>query len=112
MVLVMVFISLLLTVASVCFRDIASALRTEQAIQQLEWRDQGVLQAVAQATSLLESGVPPSSPFVGEIGIDTQAGIRNFTVTFTEVASGQWQIEAHPTLPTESPPTMPLSFLP
>jgi hypothetical protein len=112
MLLVMIFISLLLSVASVCFRDIASALRTEQAMEQLEWRDEGVVRAVAEATTLLESGLPPASPFVGGIAVDTSAGTRSFTVTFIETSAGHWQIEAHPTLPEESPPTMPVSFLP
>lgn len=112
MLLVMIFISLLLSVASVCFRDIASTLRTEQAMLQLEWRDEGALRAVAEATALLESGLPPASPFVGGIAIETSGGIRSFTVTLTEVSGGNWQIEAHPTLPAESPPTMPVSFLP
>ena len=52
MLLVMIFISLLLSVASVCFRDIASALRTEQAMQQLEWRDEGVVRAVSEAAPM------------------------------------------------------------
>ena len=112
MVLVLVFIALVLSLFGVSRRHIAAALRVEKGRTCQDDRDQGSLCALARALALLETGLPPSDPYVCAVTIQTPEGERSFTVRFTAESEedGQWSVRAAPTLPTETPVAMPESF--
>jgi hypothetical protein len=108
MVTVLVFLAVALMLIAVGQRQLSSMLRTERARTQVELRDQGAVPALAQALELLETGVPPTDPYVGETTVDTPLGARSYTVTFTSTGPDQWNVEAAPTTglpPAPLPPT-------
>jgi hypothetical protein len=110
MLTVLVFFALLMTMATVSQRQIASAVRLERARDHVRNRDEGSTRAVALGLDLLETGLPPTSPYACGVTLDTSLGTRSFTVTFTDQAGGTWTVEGRPTLAGENPPSMPASF--
>jgi len=108
--IVLIFMILLLSLSSVAFRHIAAALRVESVHAEQVIRDQGSLNAVAQGLALLQTGPPPTNPFVGGVTIDTSSGQRDYTVTMSSVDEGTWTINAIPTPLGQSPDPMPGSF--
>ena len=110
MVLVLVFIALLLTFYSVAYRHVAAALRVETARSLLGERDAGAVHALARGLALLETGLPPSDPYVCEATIGTPPDEVSFTVTFTSPGEGLWSVHAAPTQWPDNPPPMPASF--
>jgi len=105
--LVLVFNVLFLAMLSVAYRGVASALRAESARTLQVRRDEGATAALARGLALLETGLPPSNPYLCCVTLDTSAGPRSFTVTFTLVDESTWTVRAAPTLPGENPPLMP-----
>jgi hypothetical protein len=108
MVTVLVFLAVALMLIAVSQRQLASMLRVERARTQVELCDQGPLLALAQALQLLETGLPPTDPYVGETTVDTPLGERSYTVTFTSAGPDQWNVDAVPTSglpPAPLPPT-------
>ncbi|MCA9263813.1 MAG: hypothetical protein KDA60_08175 [Planctomycetales bacterium] len=111
MLVVTVFIGLMLTLAGVAFRHLASSLRIERVREQIRMRDEGAVAAVARAAELLESGTPPISPYTRRTDIITSQGVRAFTVTYTQEAVGEWTIEVHPTTIAELYDALPDTFM-
>ncbi len=110
MVMALVFIALMLSIYSVAYRHVAEALRIETVRTLTQQRDEGSLPALARAIALLETGLPPQSPYVCAAIIDTSTGQRSFTVTFTPEGENRWSVHAAPTRPPDSPNPMPVSF--
>ena len=110
MVLVLVFIALILSLYGVSYRYVAAALRIETARTLQQQRDEGSVRALAKGLALLETGLPPSDPYICAVTLYTSAGLRSFTVTFTSEAEEIWSVSAAPTLPSEDPQRMPDSF--
>lgn len=110
MVLVLVFIALLLTFYSVAYRNVAAALRVETARSLQQQRDEGVIHALARAVALLETGSPPTDPYVCEATIGVPPDERHFTVTFATEGVNLWSVQAAPTEWPDSPEPMPPSF--
>src|SRR5262249_24107872 len=80
--LVVLFILLFLAFLGIAYRQLSAAVRIETAhVQQIQ-RDEGSLHALARGLALLETGVPPASPFVGGVTVPTSTGPRAYTVTF------------------------------
>lgn len=109
MVLVLVFLALMLSIYGVAYRHVAAALRIEKARTLLTQRNEGSIEALARGLTLLETGFPPSDPYVCAVSIDTTAGTRSFTVTYASEEGG-WSVHAAPTLPAETPGPMPETF--
>ena len=112
MMLVLVFIVLFLSLLAVGYRQTATALRIESVRSQATQRDEGSIQALALALALLETGNPPSDPYVCGATIDTSTGAHSYTVTFTSEGTNNWSVNSAPTLPSDNPQPMPSSFLP
>jgi len=116
-VLVLVFLALMLSFYSVSQRQIAALLRTETVRTLQKERDEGCIQALGRGLDLLETGFPPTSPYVCGVTIETGAGPRSFTVTFGKEGTDaegkpKWSVRAVPTGPLESPQPMPARFVP
>ena len=112
MMLVLVFIVLFLGFLGVALRQTAAALRIESVrIMQIQ-RDEGSVHAVARGLALLETGLPPTDPYVCGVDINISTGIRSFTVTFSSEVEGQWSVHSVATPAGDSPQVMPASFGP
>jgi hypothetical protein len=112
MVLVLVFIALLLSMVGVAFRHMGAATRVETARLCRRQRDEGTIHAAARGLALLETGLPPTDPYVCGVSIDTSTGTRSFTVTFTGQGGSAWSVGAAETGPYDTPPPMPATFAP
>ena len=110
LMLVFMFIVLLLAFLMVAYRGVASAVRIESARSAEVSRDEGSTQALAKAMALLETGLPPGNPYVCGATIQTSAGPRPFTVTFTLESGTTWQVSVAATAADDSPQPMPPSF--
>jgi hypothetical protein len=110
MVLVLLFIALMLSMYSVSYRQLASALRIEHIRLLQSQRDEGSTKALARGLSLLETGLPPTDPFVCGVTIDTSVGQRSYTVTYSGEGANLWAVHVAPTQPMEDPPPMPEHF--
>ena len=74
--------------------------------------DEGSLHALAHAIHLLETGLPPTSPYVCGVTITTCNGPCGFTVTFTSDDQTTWSVDSRPTQAGENPSPMPADFAP
>jgi hypothetical protein len=110
MVLVMVFIALLLTFYSVAYRHVAAAVRAEKVRTKQQQRDQGCIQAVARGLTLLETGLPPSNPYICATTVGTPPDDCLFTVRFESTVTDVWTVRAYPTEWPDNPPSMPSTF--
>jgi len=107
---VSLFLVLMLAMTSVVHRHLASALRIEKARILAEHRDETLMHALAQAMALMETGLPPSDPYVCATLIDTSQGPESITVTFVNEADEIWSVHAAPTAPGATPQAMPIYF--
>lgn len=112
MVLVMIFIALMLCMYSVAYRHVAAALRVETARILLTERDEGSVHALARGVALLETGLPPSDPYVCAMIIGTSPNDRSFTVTFASEGADSWSVSAAPTEWPDEPQAIPQTFAP
>ncbi len=112
MLLVLAFVLLFLALLGVAYRQMASALRVETVRSQQGVRDQGSIHALALALTLLETGQPPTSPYVCAVSVTTPAGQRSYTVTYTSQGGTDWLVSVAPTAAGDEPPPMPTIFLP
>ncbi len=109
-VLVLIFIALMLCMYSVAYRHVAAALRIETARTLLKQRDEGSVHALAGGVTLLETGMPPSDPYVCAVIIGTSPNERSFTVTFVSEGGNAWSVSAAPTQWPDEPQAMPATF--
>ena len=112
LMLVLFFIVLFMSLLSVAWRRMASALRIASVHATQIHRDEGSINAMARAMRLLETGLPPSTPYVCSATITTSQGPRRYTVTFTLASDGTWSVHSTPTLASENPLPMPDTFAP
>ncbi len=107
---VSVFLVLMLATTGVVHRHLSSTLRIERARVRTEQRDEALIHALAKALELLETGTPPSDPYVCGTTINTSQGPESITVTFTSEIGAIWSVHARPTAPDENPQPMPATF--
>ena len=107
MILVVLFLVLFLAILGVASCEVAALLRTVSLQTVHSDRDQGSLQAAALAVALLETGLPPTSPYVCVATIDTPTGPQAMRVTWTLEAGTTWSINTAPAAPSEVLPPMP-----
>ena len=88
----------------------AAALRIEAARTLQQQRDEGAIHAVAQGLQLLETGLPPTNPYICATVISTSTGNQSFTVTFSSSVANEWTVQAFPTIAGPPPPPMPPGF--
>jgi hypothetical protein len=112
LMLVLIAIVALLLFYGVAYRHLACALRLESARVQQQQRDEGTIHALARALTLLETGLPPSQPYVCGVTVTTATGPRLFTVTLSHEGVENWSVHAAPALPGADPDPMPSSFAP
>jgi hypothetical protein len=110
--IVVVSLVLFLALWGVTFRQTASVIRVASVQTLRLQRDQGSVQAVAYGVTLLETGLPPTSPYVGAVVIQTPTGPRSFTVTFSFEGGTNWSVYATPTAAGDNPSLLPSSFGP
>jgi len=110
--LVLVFLALLLTLWGLSYRQVASALRIQTLRSQFTFRDQGNLQALAQGLTLLQSGIPPTDPYVCATTIQMPSGSASYTLTFSSNEPNVWTVQSTATQPGESVEPMPGTFEP
>ena len=110
MLLVLVFIALAMSLYAVSYRHMAAALRVETARTLQTQRNQGSIHALAKGLALLETGLPPSDPYVCATTMETSTGEHSFTVTFSSETDEVWLVEAGPTVAFDDPQAMPDSF--
>jgi len=108
--LVLVFVLLFLSLLGVAYRHLAASLRVESACVAQAQRDEGAVRAAARAVTLLETGLPPTSPYVGGLTLNTPAGPRSYTITFTAEGGNNWSIQVTPTPSGQSVPSLPITF--
>jgi hypothetical protein len=110
MLLVLVFLILMFTLLALAYGQLASAVRTEAVRAQRTQRDQGSLCAVARGLALLETGLPPTDPYICGVTITTSTGNWPFTVTFASEGTNAWSVHSTPTGPNDNPQPMPATF--
>ncbi len=110
LVLVMVFMVLMLSLASVAYRQLAGMMCVEAVRSTHVVRDQGSLEALAMGLALLQTGNPPTNPYVCGVTLDTLTGPKAFTVTMSSATVGQWTVSSAPTQPGDAPVAMPSTF--
>jgi hypothetical protein len=110
MLLVLAFLVMFFSVLSLAYSQLGSLIRAETARAQAVTRDAGCVPALARGLELLETGYPPTNPYVCGVSIDTPSGTRAFTVTFATQGAANWTVQAAPTPDNESPAPMPILF--
>ena len=112
MVATLIFIVLFTALWGVAYRQTAAALRIESVQVARVQRDQGSTVALARGLALLQTGLPPQSPYVCGVTLNTPAGVQSFTVTFAAQGGSNWSVQAGPTPAGQSPQPMPATFAP
>ncbi len=112
LLLIVIFVVLLMSLLGVTWRCVASAMRVASTHSLQVQRDDGSLEALARAMRLLETGLPPNSPYVCGVLLNTPVGDRSYTVTFTLHEDATWSVESRPAQTGENPQPMPDSFAP
>jgi hypothetical protein len=110
LLIVLAFVLLFVLVLGVAYQQMQSALLVESVLLEEAQRDEGSVAAVARGVTLLETGLPPSDPYVCGVTIQTTTGPRDYVVTFTSNGSGAWTVEAAPEQPGQAPVPMPTAF--
>jgi hypothetical protein len=106
LMLAMVFNVLMLALLSLAYRQLGTTLRLETARSHQVQRDEGRLRAAARALALLETGVPPTDPYVRLVQVDTSQGPGQFLVTIASEGTGLYSVQAAAAGPND--PTTPI----
>jgi hypothetical protein len=110
MLLVLVFIALSFSFFAVAHHQMDAALRLETVRVHQDGRDAGSVHAVARGLTLLETGLPPTDPYVCGVTIGTPPDDQQYTVTFSSAGGNVWSVQAAPTVWPDDPPAMPALF--
>jgi hypothetical protein len=110
MLAVLVFLAVSLIFIGVGQRRISSQLQLERARIEVEDFNEGPAQAMAKALKLLETGVPATTPYECGVSLSTSAGVRLFSVRFTQSGTNQWSVQVAPIETMGSLPSMPAVF--
>jgi hypothetical protein len=112
MLLVLLFLVLMFSLMAFAYGQLGAALRLETARAQQMQRDEGSIQALGKGLALLETGLPPTDPYVCGVAVNTSTGSSSFTVTFRSEGGNHWSVHSAPTTASENPQPMPVSFAP
>jgi hypothetical protein len=110
LLIVLGFVILFTALLGLAYQQLQSAVLVETVNEQESIRDQGSVQAVAYGLELLETGTPPSDPYVCGVTIQTTAGAKSYVVTFTSNGTSGWIVQAAPQQLGQSPDPMPSAF--
>jgi hypothetical protein len=110
LLIVLGFVILFTALLSIAYQQLQSAVLVETVNEQESLRDQGSVQAVAYGLELLETGTPPSDPYVCGVTIQTTMGPHSFVVTFASNGTSGWTVQAAPLQLGQSPDPMPSAF--
>ncbi len=110
MLLVLAVILAVGTTSATAFRYLASSSRTEHFAAANDSFDEGARGVAARALSLLETGHPPSTPYVCITTASVNGETQYFRVTYTSDIFSEWQITVQPTQAGDSSILMPSSF--
>lgn len=110
MLLVIAFVASFFSLLALACSQLSSSILAETARAQQLQRDEGSVHAAARGLALLETGYPPSTPYVCGVTLNTSTGSHPFTVTFVRESSTQWSVKAAPTQEGQTPVAMPLVF--
>jgi hypothetical protein len=110
MILVLFFSVLFLGLVGIAYRELCTAIRLQSLRAAQADRDEGAIQALARGLYLLETGLPPSNPYVCATTVDTSSGAHEYTVTFASQGGTSWTVSVTPTLPGDTPQAMPATF--
>lgn len=119
MLIVLAFVTLSLSLLAMACSQLSSSILIQTARTQQLQRDEGSIHAVARGLALLETGYPPTNPYVCGVTIDTSTGSHPFIVTFEFDAPNRCSVTAAPgenlaTMPlvftSQSPPSTPLKI--
>jgi hypothetical protein len=97
--MVLIFSMLLLGMLGVAWRRIGASLRITSIRTVQISRDQGSIPALARALHLLETGAPPSSPYVCGVTINVANVPHVYAVTFApegETSDNRWSVQVVP----------------
>jgi hypothetical protein len=108
--MVVVFMTLFLSALCLAQQRLATSLRLEKIQAQRLTRDQGSVLAMAKVLTLLETGIPPTSPFLCKVPVDTPTGTRNFTVTLTLDGIDKWKVKVAPSKSSDGGLPLPATF--
>ncbi len=111
MLLVLAFLVVFLSLLGMSYSQLASSLRMETVRAQQKQRDEGSIHALALGVALLETGYPPSSPYVCGVDMATSTGVYSFTVTFASEGGDAWSVNSARTQVGDNPEAMPLVFV-
>ena len=110
LLLALVFVVMTTALYGTAFRQSASAIRIQEAQTLQRLRDEGSIPAIARALALLETGIPPVSPYVCGLTMNTSSGSRSYRITFVLEGKGQWKVVCTPTTSTFGLLPLPLKF--
>jgi hypothetical protein len=112
MLLVAGFLMVFLALLGLAYSQLAAALRVQTVCALQAQRDQGSIPALARGLALLETGSPPSEPYICAVTINTPTGPCSYTVTFASTGPNNWSVSSAPTVPSDNPVPMPNTFAP
>src|SRR5688572_27771228 len=83
---VLLFLAIAFGMWAVLFRSAGSALRIDEARSHRAARAEWTASAVANGLRLLETGSPPSDPYVCKLSITQDAQTRWFRLTYEQIS--------------------------
>jgi len=110
LLIVLGFVILFAALLGMAYQQLQSAVLIETVNEQEAQRDQGSVQALALGLQLLETGTPPSDPYVCGVTVQTATGPSSYVVTFTANGSSSWTVQAARLQTGQSPDPMPSTF--
>jgi hypothetical protein len=110
MTLVLIFVLLFVAILGVGWRRLGSAVRVQSVRVGQVQRDQGSIQALGLGLGLLETGLPPTNPYVCSVSVTTSQGVSSCTVTFTQGSGNVWAVQSLPTVAGTNYQAMPATF--
>lgn len=109
LLVVLLFLAVLLSMLGLTQRHLASALSIESVRRHSQQRDSGSVYAAALAVELLETGLPPESPYSCGVTMSTVTGPRTYAVIFVQ-GTAVWTVTVRPAEAFEVLDPMPASF--
>jgi len=109
MIVVLVFLTLMLSALAVTQRRLSSVLRVESGFVNAESRGDRA-RAMGRALDVLWTGRPPSDPYICATIVQTSAGPISYTISYDQKGGKHWKVLVEPTAPGDDPPLLPTSF--
>jgi hypothetical protein len=108
--LVLVFMTTALALCALLRRDTGQAVRFAQVRQVRSENAYWSGHALAYSLGLLETGTPPTDPFICKLPLTNGQEVRYFRLTFDELTANNWQVDVEPTTLLDTSPLAPVTF--